>query len=1201
VPAYTPQQQAALAAEGDVVVVAGAGAGKTRVLVDRLLDRALRPAGAPGAASLDRVLVVTFTEAAAAEMRRRLADGLVAAVAARPEDPRPAEQLALLPAAAIGTIHSFCLRLVRGHFHALDLDPQLAVLDDAAAGRLAREAFERVLTPHSGADGPESAAVRGLRRGWFDGERERLEDAIRGLHRLARTLPDADAWLAARRAECAAGQPCPWTAGLPAELAAWRAAWLGRLAAGPAGTPVPRAAERLAQLAAGDDLEAWRAALRETAADDQKPWPRGTKKLRKDYERFFADAAELAALLEPADRVTALTETWAEARPRLETLLALTAAFAEAFAAAKRQAAGVDFADLEQFALRLLADPATGGPSAAARELRHRFDLVCVDEYQDVNAAQDRVLTLVSREAPAGNRFLVGDVKQCIYRFRLADPSVLAGHAARPGALALTANFRSHAAILGFVNAAFARLFRPDVGGVAWDERAAPEFGAPEERGHHRARPEGRTELHLLRKPAADAAGDEAEEPAADEREARLIAARLRALRDEGFAVLDAAAGGPRPVAWRDMVVLLRAPGPRAEAYAQEFARAGVPLDAPRGGFLEAPEILDLVGLLRVLDNPQQDLPLAAVLRSPLGGLTLDELAAVRLALPDGTWWAALNWLAAGTDQQGQSLPGPFASAAEAAEPPAPQHGAGHHPELAAARAAARAKAARCLGQFTRWRRLAREGTLAQVLEVVLAETGYEDWLAAQPRGEARRANVRRLLGLTRQFDQHRRHGLFRFLRLLETQAETDAELEQAPAATGDAVRLLSIHRAKGLEFPVVVLARLGGKFNDQGEREALLLDDRFGPAPLLREPVAGAPVNTLARWRAAARARRERQGEELRLLYVAMTRPVEKLILTGAPPARGADQLPAAAPPGPLPTPDLLAAATPLHWLLPLMAELTGHDKWAEQDHGRGRLLDWTFHDAPPPAAPAAEVAAPAEAHAPFPDLAEVRARLAWRYPHDAAMREPAKAAVTALRRRWQAEAAEDEAAPRWARARGAADPAAAETGVAHHLFLERLDLTADASPGGLTRAADAMAAEGWLTAAQRARLDVAGLAAFFADDLGRRIRARAADVEREVPFTFRLDAADAARLRGDDAAAGPADEFQVVQGVADLVVRMPDEIWLVDFKTDAVPPAGVAARAAAYAPQLGLYALALEKIYGRPVRERWLYFLRARRAVRV
>ena len=258
-------------------------------------------------------------------------------------------------------------------------------------------------------------------------------------------------------------------------------------------------------------------------------------------------------------------------------------------------------------------------------------------------------------------------------------------------------------------------------------------------------------------------------------KEARLVALRLRELKDEGHLVWDEASGEMRPVTWADMAVLLRSPSGKAECYAREFTRLGIPLVVARGGFYESIEINDLLSLLQLLDNPLQDLPALAVLRSPLVGMSLDELAAVRLALPEGHVWSALQkFHEMQTNHSGW------------------------------------AQADRFLKNYAAWRRLARQVSLSRCLEAVLGETYYAAWLLTQPRGEQRHANVRRFLALARQFDRFQRQGLFRFLRFIEAQQAAETEPDVAPVAGGDSVALMSIHQSKGLEFPVVVAADLG-------------------------------------------------------------------------------------------------------------------------------------------------------------------------------------------------------------------------------------------------------------------------------------------------------------------------------------------------------------------------------------------------------
>ena len=332
------------------------------------------------------------------------------------------------------------------------------------------------------------------------------------------------------------------------------------------------------------------------------------------------------------------------------------------------------------------------------------------------------------------------------------------------------------------------------------------------------------------------------------EKEARLLALRLKRLAAGKHEIWDVDQNGFRPTEWRDMAVLLRAPAGKAEIYAKEFQRAGVPLVVERGGFYDSIEIQDLLSLLELLDNPLQDVPAIAVLRSPLVGLSLDELAQIRLAARGVHFWTALS----------RTRIADCGLRIETAE-----------------------KIGKFLEQFRRWRRLARQVSLSQCLENVLAETLYADWLATRPRGAQRRANVERFLGLAQKFDQFQRQGLFRFLKFIKAQREAGVEPEVAAVADENAVRLMSIHQSKGLEFPIVAVADLAKPFNTQDLRGEIIFDEAFGLCPRVKPPHTGRRYPSLPHWLAQPHQRREQWGEELRLLYVALTRARDTLVLT--------------------------------------------------------------------------------------------------------------------------------------------------------------------------------------------------------------------------------------------------------------------------------------------------------------------------------
>jgi ATP-dependent helicase/nuclease subunit A len=1243
----TDSQQQAVQARGNVLVVAGAGTGKTHTLVERCLALLL---DSEPPVSLENILLVTFTEAAAAEMRDRIRSALLerqrTGQADGPAMLRLAQQLALLDTAHISTLHGFCLGLLRQYFFVLALDPQVAVLDEQQTQPVIQETLDEVLASCYAASTDQAAAARDLIRS-SGGTETPIRHLILKIHRFTQSLADPAGWFRHQMELFGRLEPRQWRDWFVEGFQEWRELWR------PALESVARDADNVgrmlsALLKAGETptLQQIAHALRAVLEEDETGWPRGCKtKLRPPLKKFFDEAEFLQSLAPQPEGRDPLAEDWQWGRQPMLGLLTLAREFGDRFARAKRELGGVDFADIEQLALRLLRDPATGEPTAIAREWRRRLQYVFVDECQDINEAQDAIIRALSREGPQANRFLVGDVKQSIYRFRLADPRIFQEYeeswrldASQGQCIALSDNFRSRQGILAFVNELFAALMRPTLGGVTYSAEAQLRYGGPRGmtcslQGTETVVPDTREEQDVQRHLGAvtplpaggrdeslrvefhhispketgqeqtttegvdsEGAGVRAEvlDLQATEREARLVALRLRDLREAGHLIWDASQEQFRPVAWGDMVVLLRSVRSRAECFAKEFARLGVPLLAERGGFYDSAEILDLLSLLRLLDNPLQDVPLLAVLHSPLVGLSLDDLAEIRAGTEHALFWTALNqWHREHSETAASHSPGAGNSLF--------------------------ARVDRFLACYKTWRGVAREGTLTECLEAVLSVTHYEALLQAETRGQERVANVRRLLSLARRFDPYQRQGLFRFLRFVQAQEETGIEEEPAPLPTRDAVRLMTIHKSKGLEFPVVVVAGLGTQFNFQDLRDRILLSKTFGLCPKIQAPDTESLYPSLAHWLASRRERRETLGEELRLFYVALTRARDTLVLV-ATAGRGGGAGPwSEAPPRAIADLELLGATSPLDWLRLWLPRTIRQDEWTSETTGGNHLLRWTFYtgDDPRlglrPATDAAALARPVLVQGTPEQARLLRERLLWLYPNTTATLEPAKASVTVLRRR----AAEDEEstllpvacrqlAPLPTSGEKKSDGlSASERGLAHHRFMELVNLEAVDSETGLRKEAQRMVRDGFMTVAQEAVLDLGSLLSFWQSDLGRRIAVQPPGcVHRELSFTLRCTAVDLVQSGSSPmASVEPGDlqgEFIVVQGTVDLAVILPDEIWLVDFKTDRIQTADLDAKAALYRPQLRLYGLALERIFRRTVRERWLHFFALGRSVK-
>jgi ATP-dependent helicase/nuclease subunit A len=1274
----TPSQRQAVNARGNVLVMAGAGTGKTHTLVERCLH-CLCEEQPP--ASLTEILVVTFTEAAAAEMRRRLREQLEEKLQAAPDEPRWAEQIALFDTAHIGTLHSFCLKLVREHFHELGLDPQLAVLDAGEARLLADETLNEELRAHYAGQDELAGAVQNLIQIYGGGRDQAIRQLVLRLHHYAQTRPDANGWIERQIERFASPAPDEWREWLPGGIQAWRDEWLpvlenlGTPASGTARNPkhagpeagAPSANEKAAELA-GILRRLPKNFSRETSAEILEQiiaadanWPAKRKiVLRKPLEDFFADAAFLHSLAPVKDGRDPLAEDWDWVRGPMGALVRLTQNFSARFAARKRDDGVLDFHDLEQFALKLLWDFAANQPTPVAGRWRQKIRFVFVDEYQDINAAQDKIIQALSREDGWGetpgeppkmaelestdgsrgrsphraNRFLVGDVKQSIYRFRLADPKIFRDYAqswrGKSGQIIhLAENFRSREGLLNFVNSVFEPLMREETGGVRYDVEARLQFGAPARRVELSVARDAspRAELLLRSKTGrndAETDDESGNDDLADlqetEREARLLALRLKQLETGKHEIGDAETKNFRPAEWRDMAVLLRAPSGKAEIYAKEFQRAGVPLVVERGGFYDSGEILDLLSLLQLLDNPLQDVPAIAVLRSPLVGLSLDELAQIRLTAKGVHFWTALN-------------------RTQNAECGLPSVASGRRMGM---RNETVQKIRSFLDRFRRWRQLARQASLSQCLESMLAETHYAEWLLARPRGAQRRANVERFLGLAQKFDQFQRQGLFRFLKFIEAQREAEVEPDVAAAADENAVRLMSIHQSKGLEFPIVAVADLAKPFNTQDLRGEIIFDESFGLCPRIKPPHTGRRYPSLPHWLSQQHQRREQWGEELRLLYVAMTRARDTLVLTAAVTEKKWETLwtkPAA-----ITIQAIVSAKSCADWLGLWFAQSAGGTK-ATATEGELPHLRWRIADdaelrddlicrsrgneaqTTDPSETPHVVSCKNTIELDAATAERLRAILSWKYPFAAATQRAAKSSVTALRRQAEGEL-DDETEPvfslqfstkRLARIAAGRDklpasPAqkpkaesrkpklsAAETGTAHHKFLQLVALADANDVVALKSEASRLEQEKVLSADERAALVLGDIAAFWNSEPGRKIREQAANVRRELAFTARFSPAELAAITGAKSAPGLEDEFVVVQGVADLVVLLPEEIWLADFKTDEIRQDGLPDKIKAYAPQLKLYALALEKIYSRPVTERWLHFLAARRTEKI
>ncbi|ASA23613.1 UvrD-helicase domain-containing protein [Paenibacillus donghaensis] len=954
---WSDDQWRAIAESGDdILVAAAAGSGKTAVLVERIIRKISRE---ETGFSVDRLLVATFTKAAAAEMRQRIREALDQELELQGDNEHLRRQLALLGRASITTLHSFCLEVIRRYYQLIPIDPGFRILNEHEAEIMRQELLEELLEEkygEAGDNGEDSVFIR--LADWFSGERsdDAVHALVQRLHNFARSHPWPEQWLRDTAAEfslpdIASLGRTAWVqsilleAKLTLEGAASQLLQAREIALQPGG-PAPYADNLTA------DLEMVNALLEAVA---QQNWPElydifmevqfgKLKACRKDAtdpglqetvkelrDNVKKSILELQKSLfgRPAD--VYLTELH-EAAPLMEELAETVIEFGERFRAAKAARGMVDFNDLEHYCLQILrhpdSEPGQPLPSDAAMEYRAQFDEVLLDEYQDTNSVQEEIVRLISREEP-GNRFMVGDMKQSIYRFRLAEPglfmdkyrsfgAVRGGVRSGGAVIDLARNFRSRLEVVHAVNMIFRQVMNENVAELTYDKRAELVYGAhfpgAEEKGPDlNFAPElllidrGKPAPGLPEEAAAEGElpqqENEVVESETAQLEARAIARRISQMTGMTGApplmIYDKNAQANRPVGYGDIVILLRSARIWTPLMIEELRLEGIPAFGDQNkGYFQATEVEVALSLLRVVDNPRQDIPLAGVLRSPVVGLNEEELAAVRLC-SQGTFYEAL--LAASEEPQAQSGDSEVAATAENVldlpiliegdgfasldviqEAYEAEKASGVTPQVAPA---LRKKLRHFRSQLDSWRDSARQGSLSNLIWRIFGESGYLEWVGGLPGGVQRQNNLRALYDRAVQFENDTSaRGLFRFLVFIARLRDNGGDLGVAGSGSeeGSGVRIMTIHKSKGLEFPVVFLAGMAKMFNRQDLHAPFLMHKELGFGPRFVERETRVSYPTLPYLAINRRSRLELLAEEMRVLYVGLTRPRDKMILVG-------------------------------------------------------------------------------------------------------------------------------------------------------------------------------------------------------------------------------------------------------------------------------------------------------------------------------
>ena len=1216
----------------NILVSAAAGSGKTAVLVERIISL-ITEGDHP--MDIDRLLIVTFTKAAAAEMRERIGAAIEERLLQDGGNEHLQRQQTLLHGAQITTIDSFCMYVVRNYFHLIDLDPAFRVGEEAELTLLRSDIIGELLERHYEAAEPEFLTfVECYAPGKSD---QGLEELIGGLYEFARSYPWPEQWLEeqAGNFEVTSLEELNqknWMKQLLAQLEEEvkdlmrrndEAAAICMESGGPEQylPAIKSDYDLLLSLTGYSRYEEYYRAFQNVSfvrlsakrvPDVEEQKKETVKAIREEIKKGISDIIK-EFFFQPPEEMLADMRNAAGA---VRVLVDLTKEYARDFAAAKEEKNMLDFGDLEHFALRILV-----GEGQAAKELSAQFEEIMIDEYQDSNLVQETILNSISRERDGHpNVFMVGDVKQSIYKFRLARPELFLQkyltYSAEDGLyqkIDLHKNFRSRAIVLHSANYIFEQIMTKGLGGIAYDESAALYPGAsfPEcEEG----KVSESTEILIL-----DGAKEETEDSEADsllgtkdsqeeqeslkELEARMIAQRIEELTGQnGLSVWDKERKEYRPAEYRDIVILLRTMSGWSEVFAETFGALGIPAYADtQTGYFQTVEIKTMLNLLRILDNPRQDIPLAAVLYSPIVGLKSRHLARMRAEVKSAAPLCLYETIRRFAEDEGR-----------------------REDELAE-------KVSLFLTQYDSWREQVPVLPVHELIELLFEQTGYYDYVSVMPAGERRERNMERLVVMAVQFEKAGYHGLFRFVRYVEKLLQYNVDYGEVSAAgeNDNTVRIMSIHKSKGLEFPIVIVAGLGKAFNQSDARAKLVLHPDLGIGPDYIDPVLRIKAPTLLKKAVQRQIKLENLSEELRVLYVALTRAKEKLILTGSVKdfeKQSERWLGITRQPG---REFLLHRLTTggcfLDYIMPALVrhpdgrrffeiggviledafagegaarytlvrkkagELAGAEliRQAERLDGRSRLLSWN------------------------PDKVyrkeyreEIERILGYQYPYEEEKGVPVKLTVSELKKAEQKLESEakslipeeiEPTIPQFISKKEAVT--AAGRGTLYHKLLQGIPLQSVRTVKEVTEYIRTQTDRKRLPAQAQSLIRSQDIAAFLQTELAERMRKadREGRLYREQAFVIGLPA----RECGYGEKAADPDQQMLVQGIIDVCLEEEDGLVLIDYKTDHVPEDGEAVLKERYRAQLDFYEKALVQMTGKPVKEKLIYSFALRKII--
>lgn len=1240
---WTEEQARAISEDRcNLLVAAAAGAGKTAVLVERIIRKITHP---ETPVDIDRLLVVTFTNAAAAEMRERIGAALSRVL----EDAQKDEslntrnlqrQLALLGKASITTIHSFCLEVIRNNFHTIDLDPAFRIADDTEALLLKLEALEELIELKYESENCTEEFLSLVECYGSNRDDKKLMDLVLTIYEFVQSHPWPEVWLqdAVEAFNAADGMDfgeTKWArvlmknismelSGLQcvlegAEATAERAEGLS-----PYVTVLQE--DRLkvqAMLKACSEEGGWDSLYEEFKNLEFTRLPRCGKdidlKAQEEVKSIRDDVKGKLNKLKKeliSSNSGELASDLRQLYPIMKSLGSLVLEFADKYQDKKKQKGVIDFDDFEHFCLNVLTSQEEGtvSPTQAALGLRERFEEIYIDEYQDSNLTQEVILNMVSREELGEpNIFMVGDVKQSIYRFRQAKPELFlkkyntySGEStSKYRKILLYKNFRSREDIIHGVNYIFSQIMSESLGDIDYTEKEALNAGAVFEA------PEGSecsiggaVELHIIDNRETTAKDEEgadedpddsvetglgldidiSDKPDSIQCEARVAAKRIKELVAEtgGFMVVDKDTKIYRPARFSDIVILMRTTKNWSDVFAEELSIHGIPVYTDAGsGYFRTIEISTVLSLLQIIDNPLQDIPMLAVLRSPIAGFSTEELIDIRLCDREVTFFEAMNKAAATDGELGR-------------------------------------KSGEFIERLGRWREKSLYLSTDELIWYLYNDTGYYSFVGAMPGGVIRQANLRMLFDKARQYEESSFKGLFNFVNFINKLKGSQGDMGSAKTLgeKDDVVRIMSIHKSKGLEFPIVFVCGAGKGFNLTDAAKGILLHHDLGIGPDFIDHKRRIWYPSIFKQALKYKIRLESLSEEMRILYVAFTRSKEKLIITGAvnDPLKSAAKWRGSsrAKSQKVPEFDILKGKCYMDWIcMALMRHPEGKlaeklgveqkdfyegndsDRWDIRLWDREEVLKDIRLEEHNEEELIGEVAlASGEVEADTRN--EIIKRLEWKYPYSAYEKLPVKVTVTELKRYFDTEAADDyklQAVPGIKkRPRFLEDTTAmtaAEKGSLMHFVLQHMDFGGEVSEASIRKQMEDMVEAELLTEVQAQNVHSHKIIKFMQTALGKRVVA-AKKLYREVPFTMEVKCSE---VFADIPGEGNESETIVLQGIIDCYFEEEGKLVLVDYKTDYVPEGELEQLKEKYRTQIEYYARALRQITGKEIAGKYIY----------